>query len=163
MEPGVTLLPLSPPCVVSSQPRGMASLLTATLIGEHRSKHLRVEGGPPSGLFKQPPPARVTLDREGVEDPFVGAGEREMGSTPLRDVQQVLETSAAVATVSSSSLRESWPLPKKVCTKGCLPPSTWYVCVNVMSLFHSISPLVSELGIRWFLSRKHTLGALNFH
>jgi hypothetical protein len=33
---------------------------------------------------------------------------------------------------------------------------------NAVSLFHSLSPLVSELGIRWFLSRKDTLGALKF-
>jgi hypothetical protein len=39
----------------------------------------------PSDLSEQPPPAQVTPDREGVEDPFIGAGEREMGSTPLRD------------------------------------------------------------------------------
>jgi hypothetical protein len=104
----------------------------------------------------------VTPDNEGAEDPFIGIGDREMGSTPLRDAQQVLEMSAAVAMVSSSSLRESGPLPKKVHTKGCLPPSTQYVHVECHEPFHSLLPLVSELGIRRFLSRKRTLGALNF-
>jgi hypothetical protein len=41
----------------------------------------------------------VTPDSEGVEDPFVGASEREMGSTPLRDAQQVLEMLAAMASI----------------------------------------------------------------
>jgi hypothetical protein len=54
---------------------------------------------------------------------------RGIGSTPLHDAQQVLETSVAVAMVSLSSLKESRPLPKKVRTKGCLPPSAWYVHV----------------------------------
>jgi hypothetical protein len=55
------------------------------------------------------------------------AGEREMGSTLLCDAQQVLEPSATVATVTSSSLGESGPLPKKVHTEGYLLPSAWYV------------------------------------
>jgi hypothetical protein len=57
-------------------------------------------------------------------------GEREMGSTLLYDAQQVLESSAAVATVSSFSLGEYGPFTKKVHTKGCLPPSSQYVCVE---------------------------------
>jgi hypothetical protein len=46
-----------------------------------------VEGGLPSDLFGQPPPAWVTPDHEGEEDPFICVGEREMGSTPLRDAK----------------------------------------------------------------------------
>jgi hypothetical protein len=52
MERGVTPPPPSPRCVVSSQPRGVASLLTGPSISERRSKHLRAEGGPRSDLSR---------------------------------------------------------------------------------------------------------------
>jgi hypothetical protein len=54
----------------------------------------------------------------------------EMGLTPLPEVQQVLEATTAVATVSLSSLGEPGPPPKKVRTKGCLSPSARYAYVG---------------------------------
>jgi hypothetical protein len=75
-------------------------------------------------------PTQVTYDREGEGAAFLRTGEREMGSTFLRNAQQVLESSVAVATVSSFSLGESSPFPKKLHTKGYLLPFAWYVCVE---------------------------------
>jgi hypothetical protein len=72
----------------------------------------------------------VTSDRELEGDAILCAGEREMGSTLLRDAQKVPELSAAMATVFSFYLRESGQFPKKVHTKGCLLPSAWYVHVE---------------------------------
>jgi hypothetical protein len=69
---------------------------------------------PPSSLS----PPQVTSDREGEGDAFLRVGEREMGSTFLCDAQQVPESSATVAVVSSFSLGEYGPFPKKVRTKG---------------------------------------------
>jgi hypothetical protein len=88
----------------------------------------------------------VTYDHEGEGDAFLQMGEREIGSTLLRDAQQVLELFAIVATVSLFSLGESGPFPKKVSTKGCLPPSAWYVCVEF--LLCSLPLLVFVLGIQ---------------
>jgi hypothetical protein len=97
-----------------------------------------------------------------MEDPFVGTGEREMGSTALRDAQQAPETSATLATVSSSSLGKSGPLPKRFAPRATYRhlPGT---CVwNALSLFHILAPLVSKPGIQLFLSRTPTLGDLSF-
>jgi hypothetical protein len=48
-----------------------------------------------------------------------------------------------VAMVSSSDLRESEPPPKKVHTKGCLPPSAQYVCVGRHVHFFNSSIIVN--------------------
>jgi hypothetical protein len=78
----------------------------------------------------------VTSDRKGEGDAFLHVGEREVGSTFLCNAQQVLESSATVATVSSFSLGESGPFHKKVRTMGYLLPSARYVHVEcrVLSL-----------------------------
>jgi hypothetical protein len=85
-----------------------------------------------------------------------------MGLSPHPDLQQVLETPAAVDTGSSSSFGEPEPPVKKVCTKGCLPPSARYAHVGCCTLLCNLSIFVSELRIRWSLSKKRTLGTLNF-
>jgi hypothetical protein len=71
----------------------------------------------------------VTLDYEGEGDPSVWIGGEEMSPTPCPNVRQVLEAPATTTTVFSLGLEEPEPPPKKACTKGCLPPSTWYVHV----------------------------------
>jgi hypothetical protein len=64
----------------------------------------------------------VILDHKEEEDPCICTGGEDMGPTPCLEVQYVLEAPAIVATVSLSGLKEPGPPPKKVCTKGCLPP-----------------------------------------
>jgi hypothetical protein len=90
--------------------------------------------------------------------------EREMGSTLLRDAQQVPESSVATATVSSFSLREYEPFHKKARTKDYLAPSTWYVRVELMSWAFSVAYhfLCLSLEFNSFLNRKCTLEALSF-
>jgi hypothetical protein len=68
-----------------------------------------------------------TPDHEGKGDLFTHSGEKEVDLPPLHDAQQVLRPSAAMETVSSPSLGESGPLPKKVHNKGCFSPSAQYV------------------------------------
>jgi hypothetical protein len=82
---GVTRPPSSPPRVASSQSRGMGSLLSGTSISGCMSKCLRAEGGLPSSLSQQPPPAQVTFDCEGEGDAVLRVGDTEMGLTLLHD------------------------------------------------------------------------------
>jgi hypothetical protein len=63
----VTWPPSPPPHVSSSQSRGVGSQQAGPLVGEHRSKHFRAMGEPPSGLSEQPPSAWVASDHEGEE------------------------------------------------------------------------------------------------
>jgi hypothetical protein len=103
---------------------------------------------PSSHPSRQLPSVLVTPDREGGgEDPFICTGRQEIGLSPLPNVRQALEPSAAMAMVSSSCLRESKPLPKKVRTKGCLLPSTQYMCVGPRELFCNSSFIVPEIEV----------------
>jgi hypothetical protein len=141
----------------------MGPLLSGPIISECPSKCLRAEGGSPSNLSQQPPPMQVTSDCKGEGDAFLRVGEREMSLTLLRDSQQVLEPSDTVATVSSFSLGEYGPFLKKVRTKGCLPPSAWYVHMECHG--PSLQPTTSSAlacNSMVFLNRKRILGALSF-
>jgi hypothetical protein len=163
MDRGKTLPTPSPPRVAPSLPQGATPLLTGPMVGKHQSKCLRAEGGPPSGLSKQLPPTLETPSHEGVDDPFICVGGREMGSISLLDAHQVLKALAIVTTIASSCLMEFGPTPKKVYTQGCLLPSACYMRLEQReSFFHNLSPLVPDLRIHRSLSRKRTLGALDF-
>jgi hypothetical protein len=66
----------------------------------------------------------VTPDHEQGEYPIVSTGGEETDSTPHPEAQQVLEVLATATLVPPSGVGEPGLLPKKVCTKGCLPPSS---------------------------------------
>jgi hypothetical protein len=158
MERGVNQPSPSSLHVVSPRPRGEGSLLVGPSISERQPKCLQAEGGSSSNLSGQPSLVWGAPDHEGERDPFICSGEREVGLPPLHDAQQVLESLATVATVSSSFFGESGSFTKKVHSKGCLPGMcSW----NAVGLLCSLSLLVPELGICWVLNRKRTLGALS--
>jgi hypothetical protein len=96
----------------------------------------------------------VTSDHEGEGDDFLHVSEMEIGSTVLRDAQQVPESLAATATVSSFSLGVSGPLSKKVRTKVVCHHLSSTCVWNVVGLFCSLPLLVLELGIRQFFEQE---------
>jgi hypothetical protein len=107
--------------------RGPRSANIGRNASEQRMGHL--EAWVPS-LSWQPNPVHVTSNGEGDGDAFLRVGEREVGSTFLRNAQQVPESSVAVARVSSFSLGESSPFSKKVHTKGVYHHLLRYVHVE---------------------------------
>jgi hypothetical protein len=73
--------------------------------------------------------------------PSVGINGEKVGLTPHPEIKQVLEALAVAATTSPSSLGEVSPPLKKVHTKGCLSPSSWYAPMGCcMLLTQLINP-----------------------
>jgi hypothetical protein len=153
--------PSSPPCVASSRPRGMGSLLSGPLICERRrSKHLRAEGGPPSSLSWQTPPVEVTSDHVGEGDAFLQVGEREMGSTLSAMPSKLQNCRPPWPWYPRSPLGNPVPstrrsVPRAVCHH--LPGT----CVwHAMGLPYSLPLHVVALGIRWFFEQETHFGSI---
>jgi hypothetical protein len=86
VERGVTLPPLSAPCMTPCPHREAVPLQTGSTIGEQRPKHPLAEAGLPTDSSRKLLPTQESSDHEREEDPFIGTNGEKVGLTPRPEI-----------------------------------------------------------------------------